>query len=298
MSDNSTFVNIELNEYSTAGADGAGEEHPVTDAQTTQLGFIANDEDEEAAVAAQLMANAGTEGQDAADADMQGQQNAPTGDDQGGQPNEQNAVAFEALVPDNGVEDNGQHDLEAAPLAGNVAHAYVHPGWGMHYFLHANLLCMVAAIVVSFLSDPTYNARLAAKKLSGLFLGLPERALRAINWSIIGLWIACFVVHASRGEWSRLEAFKQKCLRLVCLSLGVAALLLKWIEPEHINLSYAPGVITIVVEITYLYIDVLADAACFFFLEAVPWMATTGKPLLSFIGALVTVIVIWTLYKG
>ncbi|KUJ14765.1 uncharacterized protein LY89DRAFT_686423 [Mollisia scopiformis] len=223
----------------------------------------------------------------AADGPQGEQAGAQEGDNQGDQ---LNAPA--------GAPLNNTNDLEVGHGARNVAHAWPQPGRGMKYFLHANILCMVFSIVVVYLSDPQYNADLAKNKSNGLFLGLPERALRALNWSMIAFWAACFVVHAFRGEWSNLEHFKKQCLRLICLGLGVAALFLKWIEPEHVNLSYAPGVVTIAVEITYLGIDVITDAVCFFFETAVPWLATIGKPVVSFTAALVMVIVVWALYRG
>ncbi|KAF8866225.1 hypothetical protein BDZ45DRAFT_335567 [Acephala macrosclerotiorum] len=299
MSDNiePAFIGIELNEYPIAGVDEVGDVGYIAgDMQEDQDAVDVNDQDQDGQVeGAGMIANDEVEDHDLGEVDTPGQQDALPGDNQDGKPD---AAAPGPLDVSNGAAENGHNDLEAAPPAGNVVHAYPQPGGGMDYFLFINLLFMVSSIVISFLSDPAYNARLAAKKLSGLFINMPQRALRIFNWSFIGVWVATFVIHALRGEWSRLDVFRQKCLRLICLGLGVTALFLKWIEPEHINLSYAPGVITLAVEITYLCIDVIADAAIFFFDTVFPWLATTGKPLISFLGALVMVIIIWALYRG
>jgi len=176
--------------------------------------------------------------------------------------------------------------LEAGVRRDRAANAFEQRGWGMRAFANTNAVLLVVTCVLSILSDPTLNVRNAEGNPDLFFLGLTERHLRILNWSGMGSWVVSFTLHAFRGNWSKLRGFKQQCHRLICLAIGVTSLFLKWVVPDQINISYCPAVITILVETTYLFINVIS-AVIDLIITKWDWLVVAIPPLFSEIWTMV-----------
>lgn len=60
--------------------------------------------------------------------------------------------------------------------------------------------------------------------------------------------------------------------RLLCIGMVSAAVILQWIIPDQVQISYAPLVLTLLVEFTYHFVDLVAQILQCVFLEWIPWL--------------------------